>query len=180
MKLRILVVWAIVMVFLPAGPALRISPAAAAQPAQPPGTCQNIQLLIRPQSSEGAAGTITLIYRIHNLSGQACTLHGYPGVQLLDRRFMSLPTTVHRGGGFLGRIPVRLIRLGAYGNAYFTLSYSDVPINNQPCPAAYYLMIFAPNDFLPVVTYVVPRGGSITACSGNINVSPVTARPRFQ
>ena len=180
MKRMILVAWAIVTVFLPTGSALHVSPVAAALSAQPARTCQNIQLLIRPQSSQGAAGTIALIYRIHNLSAQACSLYGYPGVQLLDRRFLSLPTTVHRGGGFLGRIPVRLVRLGAYGNAYFTLSYSDVPVNNQPCPAAYNLMIFAPNDFLPVVTYAVPRGGSITACGGNINVSPVTARPRFQ
>lgn len=180
MRWMILVVWFIVTVFVPTGSGLRISPAAAAPVAQAGRPCQNIQLLIRPQSSQGAAGTITLIYRIHNLSGQACTLYGYPGVQLLDRHFLSLPTAVHRGGGFLGRIPVRLVQLGAYGNAYFTLSYSDVPINNQPCPAAFNLMVFAPNDLLPVVTYVVPRGGSIIACSGNINVSPVTARPRYQ
>jgi hypothetical protein len=113
--------------------------------------------------------------------GQECTLYGYPGVQLLNRQFLTLHTTVVRGQGYLvGPIPSRLVRVAAYGNAYFALGYSDVPVNSQPCPAARYLMIFAPNDFLPVVTYAVPRGGSITACGGNINVSPVTARPRFQ
>jgi hypothetical protein len=134
-----------------------------------------------PYASQGAAGHIAVIYRIHNLWGQACTLYGYPGVQLLDGHFLSLPTTVHRGpGGIVGAIPPRLIRIGAYGNAYFTLGYSDVPVNNQPCETAYYLMIWAPNDVLPVVTYAFTHAGRITACGGNLNVSPVTARPRYR
>ncbi len=117
-------------------------------------TCQNLQLLIRAQSSSGAAGTIGIIYRIHNMSNQPCTLTGYPGVQFLDRNFQSLPTAVHRGGGMVGSIPVRSIAIGAFGNAYFALFYSDVPaVNQPPCATAGYLMIFAPNDFLPVVTY---------------------------
>jgi hypothetical protein len=152
---------------------------AAAQPAQTAPRCQNIQLTIRVQSSQGAAGTIAIVYRIHNLTGRACSLFGYPGVQLLDRNFLSLPTTVHRGGGFLGSIPRQLVRLGGHGNAYFTLVYNDVPVNNRPCETASYLMIFPPNDYLPVVTYASTRGGSITPCTGNINVSPVTAHPRY-
>lgn len=117
------------------------------------GTCQNIPLLIRAQSSNGTAGTIGIIYRIHNMWNQSCILAGYPGVQLLDRKFQSLPTRVHRGGGFVGPVPVRTIPIPAFGNAYFTLFYSDVPaVNQPPCVTAGYVMIFAPNNFLPVVT----------------------------
>jgi hypothetical protein len=144
-----------------------------------PPTCQNIQLLIRPHSSNGAAGHIGIIYRIHNLSGRACFLEGYPGVQLLDRHFVSMPTTVTRGGSFIGSIPKQGVTLAAGGNAYFTLLYSDVPTGNGPCRTARNLMIFAPDNFLPVVTYAAPNGGGITACNGAVNVSPVTARPRF-
>jgi hypothetical protein len=152
---------------------------AAAQPARAAGTCQNIQLLIRPQTSQGAAGTIAIIYRIHNLTGRACTLYGYPGVQLLDRHFLSLPTTVHRGGSMMGSIPEQIVRLAAYSSAYFALFYSDVPVGNRPCEAAAtYLMIWAPNDVLPVVTYAAP-GGGITTCTGNIYVSPVQWQPRY-
>ena len=44
-----------------------------ARAAQASHTCRNIQLLVRAQSSEGAAGTIGVIYRIHNIQGRACT-----------------------------------------------------------------------------------------------------------
>jgi hypothetical protein len=40
-------------------------------------------------------------------------------------------------------------------------------------------MVFAPNNFLPVVTYATSGGGGITACNGALNVSPVTRSPRF-
>jgi hypothetical protein len=169
----------IALLVLPFGAPPNLSPAQAAAAAQSAPTCQNIQLLIRPHSSQGAAGTIGVIYRIHNLRSQDCTLTGYPGVQFLDRHFASLPTTVHRGGGAVGTIPVRTVTLRPYGNAYFALFYSDVPTANAPpCATAPYLMIFAPNTYLPVVTYAVP-GGSIHECSGTVRVSPVTAQPTY-
>jgi len=146
------------------------------------GTCQNYQLLIRPHSSQGAAGSIAVIFQIHNLSSHTCSLTGYPGIQLLTRQFTSLPTTVHRGrGDLVGAIPVRTVTLAPNGNAYFAMGYSDVIVNNQPCPRDYYVMIFAPNDYLPVVTYPFPGPGhTITACSGTLYVSPVTPNPRYQ
>jgi hypothetical protein len=181
MKVMALVAWTVASVFLPGANGARVSPVEAARPAQAARTCQNVQLLIRAQNSQGAAGTIAVIYRIHNLTGQPCTLFGYPGVQLLDRHFLSLPTRVHRGGYPVSAIQPRLVHITPHGNAYFTLVYSDVPVNNQPCEAtASYLMIWAPNDVLPVVTYASGGGGGITACTGNITVSPVTAQPRYQ
>lgn len=177
-KVVLVVVLAVFAISLPAvnGPNLRT--ADAARQVQANGTCQNIQLLVRPYRSQGAAGTIAIIYRIHNLSGRACTLYGYPGVQLLSRGFTTLPTTVTRGGGFLGGIPKQQVTLAPGGNAYFTLDYSDVPVNNGPCYTAVNLMIFAPGDFLPVVTFAYPHA-SITPCNGALNVSPVTPQPRY-
>ena|SRR5579875_175421 len=152
----------------------------AGAPARASTNCRNYQLLIRPQSSQGAAGHGAVIFRIHNLAGRSCTLIGYPGIQLLNRQFLSLPTTVHRGAGDLvGAIPKTLVTVPGNGNAYFALGYSDVTVNNQPCPTDYYLMVFAPNDYLPVVTFPFPRGGSIMACSGTVYVSPVTSTPRY-
>ena len=178
-RVLLLVVSIIAVLVVPLGVRSQLSLVQAAPAAQSARTCQNIQLLIRAQTSQGAAGTIGVIYRIHNLQSQPCTLSGYPGVQFLDRHFASLPTTVHRGGGDVGNVPVRTVTLSPYGNAYFALFYSDVPtINAPPCATAPYLMIFGPNNYLPVVTYAVP-GGSITECSGNIHVSPVTAQPTY-
>lgn len=180
MKALTPIVAALFAAMLLPGSGMRVSDSAAAQSVQPVRTCQNIQLLIQAQSSQGAAGHIVMIYRMHNLFGQACTLRGYPGVQLLNRNFVTLSTTVVRGpGNDIGSIPVRTVRISGHGNAYFALGYSDVPVGNRPCQVpARYVMIIAPNIYLPVVTYAAPRGGSIYSCTGVINVSPVTAQPR--
>jgi hypothetical protein len=177
-KVMLGTVLAAVAITLPGVTAMNAGGAVAARPAQAARTCQNIQLVVRPQNSQGAAGTIAIIYRIHNLYGRACTLYGYPGVRLLSRTFITLPTTVTRGGGFLGGIPKQPVMVPARGNAYFTLTYSDVPVNNGPCYTAPNVMIFAPGDYLPVVTYAYPHA-SIFACNGALNVSPVTSQPRY-
>jgi hypothetical protein len=177
-KVILVAAMTVVAMALPLADTMHTGGVEAARPAGVAHTCQNIQLMIRPQNSQGAAGTIAIIYRIHNLSRQPCTLYGYPGAQLLTRTFTTLPTTVTRGGGFLGSIPKQLVRLAAGGNAYFTLTYSDVPVNNGPCYKAPNLMIFAPGNYLPVVTYAYPHG-SIFACNGSLNVSPVTPQPRY-
>lgn len=180
MQRTLLFSWSILTVLVPTRGGVQGSTAYAAGPDQGVRACQNVQLVIRPYTSQGAAGHIGVIYRIHNLTARSCTLYGYPGVQLLDRNFLSLPTRAHRGVGIIvGPIPPRIVRLGARGNAYFALGYSDVPVNNRPCPTAYYLMIFPPNDFLPVVTYAA-AGGGITACRGALDLSPVTTQPRFR
>jgi Protein of unknown function (DUF4232) len=190
-KAIVFVACTIMAISLPAwGTVSRVTQVEAARSSLTPHACQNVQLLIRSSQSQGAAGHIAVIYRMTNLWNQPCTLYGYPGVQLLDRNFHSLPTHVHRGpGNLIGAIIPRLVRLGSYGHAYFAMGYSDVPVNNQPCPNAYYLMIIPPNDYLPVVTAAVVLGGiyrsqhkpsPITVCTGNVNVTPVTKRPRFQ
>jgi Protein of unknown function (DUF4232) len=181
-KAIVFVACTIVAISLPAwGTVSRVTQVEAAQAPQTARTCQNMQLLIRPGQSQGAAGHIAVIYRMTNLWNQPCTLFGYPGVQLLDGVFHSLPTHVHRGpGNLIGAITPRPVRLAAFGHAYFAMGYSDVQINNHPCPNAIYLMIIPPNDFLPVVTYSVAQREGIMACGGNVNVTPVTKRPRFQ
>lgn len=146
-----------------------------------PSTCSNMQLAVRSNGSNGAAGTIAVIYRLHNLRDQPCTLSGYPGVLLLDRNFHTLPNRERRGGVSIFRsIEPRLVTLAAFGNAYFVLSYNDVPVANRPCPTTRYLMIIPPNDFLPLVTYALSRGQGLTACSTYIYVSPVSQNPRYQ
>jgi hypothetical protein len=143
-------------------------------------TCQNTQLAVALQSSSGAAGTITAIYKLTNHSGTACSLYGYPGVLLLSKDFTSLPTTVQRGAGHnVGSIPKQTVQLAPNGNAYFAMGYSDVQVGSKPCQAkAPYLMVFAPNNKLPIVGYAGPNGGSNYSCTGAITVSPVTSTPR--
>jgi hypothetical protein len=146
--------------------------------------CYNIQLLVRAVRSQGATGHIGIIYRIHNTWGDTCTLQGYPGAELLDRQFHSLPTRVHRGNGFIisGNPPQPQVTLDSGHDAYFGLEYEDVPTGNEPCPRAPYLMVTPPNNNLPVVTYSYGgrSQGVITPCGGDITVSPVHATETFK
>ncbi|MDQ2741501.1 MAG: DUF4232 domain-containing protein, partial [Chloroflexota bacterium] len=98
----------------------------------------------------------------------------YPGIELLDSQFHSLPTQVQRGHIYATNPPrPRLVRVGPYGNAYFILEYSDVPGPGSYCPQVPYLMITVPNNNLPNVTYASGGGGHLTPCRGQVNVSPV-------
>ena len=116
------------------------------------------------------------MYRVHNILPGACSLHGYPGAMLLDRDFNSLPTHVATGLGYLAgkHAPVTVTLHGSH-DAYFVLEWEQNPSPGQTCPAAKYIMVIAPNDFLPVVTYA--GGAGIMACGGNLTASPVVPNP---
>jgi hypothetical protein len=140
--------------------------------------CTNVQLLIRPTSiGTGAAGHLARLYRAGLLFGGSCSLQGYPGVELLDRNFHTLPTHLKRGNGDIlhGPFATPRVVVGRRHPAYFALEYSDVPVGNLPCVAAPYLTITPPNDFLPVVTF----SGGILPCAGNIVVSPVESTAKL-
>jgi hypothetical protein len=135
--------------------------------------CSNIQLSVRRVAGSGAAGTVVVVYRLHVLWGGPCSLQGFPGVELLDKQFHSLPTQVQRGDGvsIIASVPVRQVVLDGQHDAYFALEYHHVPINNHPCYSPRYLMVIPPNDRLPIVTY-----SGIDYSCGTISVSPVTSR----
>ena len=143
--------------------------------------CQNIQLLVRPGGSNGATGHIAIMYRIHNILPGACTLFGYPGAKLLNRNFDSLPTRVNRGLSFLaGKNAPTTVTLQGNQDGYFILEWDHFPSPGQTCPPATYLLITAPNDNLPVVTYAARGGGAIVACGGDLTASPVSQHPLFR
>jgi hypothetical protein len=148
----------------------------AFQPAASPGTCANTQLVITARQSSGSAGHIGIMYRIHNQSNRTCTLHGFPGVVLLDKGFNTLPTHVTWATNLAGHHPVQLVALSPQGNAYFLLYWAEIPTGNEACPAARYLMVTAPNDRLPDVLYAA-RGFDITPCGGRLMATPVEPAP---
>jgi hypothetical protein len=153
---------------------LRALPQATAQAAPP--RCLNTQLNFTPGPGNGAAGSVYVLYRLHNLRAGACSMFGYPGVQLLDRDFHTLPTFLHRGGVVLnGRTTPAQVTVPGHGNAWFVIRYQDIPANNGSCTLAKYLMVIPPNAFLPIVGYAAQGARMVRACAGNISVSPVAA-----
>lgn len=138
-------------------------------------TCLASQLSIEPHQGGGAAGTISLTISMRNTSATACTLEGYPGMQLLNSQGTTIPTNVVRGT-FTGNAPSAasqppsLVTLAPGFSATFWLQYEDVPVGNETtCPASTKAQITPPNDTAPAL---VPL--DISPCNGGtVHVSPV-------
>jgi hypothetical protein len=138
-------------------------------------TCQSSGLSFSIGQGNGAAGTIEEPVIMTNTSGSACTLSGYPGMQLYDAAG-AIPTNVVRGGVTFGTAaangPVATVTLAPNGTAQFTLHYSDVPVDNESsCPTSTTAHITPPND---LASATVPL--AIAPCGmGTVHVSPVYA-----
>ena len=137
-------------------------------------TCQPSQLHIVQFGSSGAAGTHELTFSLTNSSTVLCTMHGYPGMLLLDARAGALPTNVMRGGGLaFENVAVTDVSLAPGQAAYFNLGYNDVITGTTTCSDAPQVEITPPNATSYAVVPVFP---SIDACNGGtLHVSPVFA-----
>ncbi len=140
-------------------------------------TCLASQLSIEPHQGGAAAGTIVLSVSMRNASATACTLQGYPGMQLLGAQGTPIPTNVVRGG-FSGSVPAAvsqapsLVTLAPGFTASFWLQYEDVPVGGETsCPSSAKAQITPPNDTSPALVAL-----AISPCNGGtVHVSPVLA-----
>ncbi len=136
-----------------------------------PSQCPTTKLIGTIAGSSGAAGTIETTVALKSTDSVACTLGGYPGLQLLGPTGSSLPTTVVRKGSysFTAMAPTT-VTLVAGQSAYFNIGYSDVPVGSETtCPTSGSLEVTPPNavDHLAVAATLAPGGG------GTMVVSPV-------
>jgi hypothetical protein len=121
----------------------------------------------------GAAGSIYYTLEFTNLSGQACTLHGSPGVSAVSLSGRQLGSTA--GGDYSGGTPPIMLASGA--TAYALLRYSDVITGNNFCKTlAAGLRVYPPNDF---ASKVIPFPIAVCTRSGLVymHVGPVQAAP---
>lgn len=154
--------------------------APAAAHASSPPRCYTTQLTVAPGPAQGAAGSIGQSVHFRNVSVHACTLYGYPGMQMLNGSGHDLTTYVHRGSSVtVMQRPVRLVTLGPGQQAAFDIGYADATgFGNERCPASARVEITPPNDYkaLTITWRLQPYGGSIPHLEcGLINVSPVYA-----
>ena len=69
-------------------------------------------------------------------------------------------------------IPKTVVVLKPGGSAYTAFMYSDVPTNNETCPAASYLLVIPPNE---TANTIVPLNGA-APCGGRLYSTPVMAK----
>ncbi len=136
--------------------------------------CQVAQLRVAAQTPNGAAGQIELTIGLTNVSPTACTLYGYPGLQLLDGNGAPLPTSVVRGGTTFGPTaanqPPAQVTLAPQATAAFTLHYEDVPVGTETtCPVSAEVEVTPPGNVghTAIALAIAPCGG------GTVHVSPV-------
>ena len=140
--------------------------AALHTPQAPTGNCLRNQLGVRSNGTNGAAGTIYGAWVFTNMSGSACKLYGYPGMQLFGKAGRPIPTTVRRN---LRPGPTH-VTLAPGASATFFSSYSDVPSGSQTCGTSAVAQITAPNA---VASLFIPA--RLGPCGGIVNVSAVRA-----
>lgn len=134
--------------------------------------CHTGRLYVTVSGSQGAAGTIEVNLRYRNIAPVTCTLYGFPGMQLVGASGQNLTTKLTWGhGSQLPNVPKRVIVLKSGGSAYTAFMYSDVPTNNETCPAAGYLLVIPPNE---TTNTIVPLNGA-SPCGGRLYSTPAMA-----
>jgi len=140
--------------------------ASAALHARGAANCVRAQLGVRNNGSNGALGTIHGAWVFTNRSDTACTLNGYPDLQLYGPAGRPMPTTVMQD---LAPAPSAVI-LAPGGSGTFFSSYSDVGSGSHACQTSAVIQITAPNADAP---HFIPA--KLQACGGVVHVSAVKA-----
>jgi hypothetical protein len=119
------------------------SPAAASVRAC---TAEDLGVWLAADQGDGAAGTIYYPLQFTNLSGHACSLHGFAGISAIDRSGHQLGSPARWDHG---RTP-RTVVLAAGATAHAVLGWSDVAIATapgcRPTFSATELRIYPPNQ----------------------------------
>lgn len=127
--------------------------------------CRAFRLAGAIIDQQGAAGSLFGRLILVNKSNRACRMRGFPRGFFIRPNGMPLDTTItHR------QAPRRLVRVAPGQAAAFQVRWSDVPIGNNPCPRAKWLMIKPPG---PSLHSVRVHFGS-TPCGGALQVGPIT------
>jgi Protein of unknown function (DUF4232) len=149
------------------------SPAAPAAVASTPRCGTSGLVVWMDTQGNGAAGTVYYVLEFTNLSRQACTLHGTPGVSAVSLSGRQLGSPA--GGDYTGDAPAVTLASGA--TAYVELQYSDVITANNHCKTlAAGLRVYPPNQFaskvIPIPIVACTRSGLVY-----MHVGPVQAAP---
>lgn len=116
---------------------------------------------------DGASGTFVSTITLTNVSGTACRFYAYPGIGLLSKQRMTLPSKLHRGkAGFATDPGPRLFTVQPGKAGAFAFSWSNHPVGAGRCPRVGFVEVTPPDekDFLLVpADFTVCQHGSVSA-----------------
>ena len=161
---------------------LATSPASGA-PTAP--RCAHRSLVVWVGPVTGAAGSTIAEFGFTNHSVGACSLHGYPYVQMLTRSGETLSTFDQKAPGAF-KIQAETVVLAASKTAYFGVVYADqTGYGSSTCPTSAALRFSAPQVSGTLTLHgsraeITPYGGTTRHLKcGVLHVTAVTAS-RFQ
>jgi Protein of unknown function (DUF4232) len=143
-----------------------------------PTACVTSQLTLTYTGTQGATGHLEATFALRNVSGRSCTLHGYPGAQLLDAAGHTLPTRLKQGKGFFPDtlLAPRQVVLRPGDDARFGLGFADNNeyVGGRPCRSAAWLKSAPPHA--AGALRVALTGGEhprFAPCGGQLVASPI-------
>ena len=145
-------------------------------------TCLSSQLTVEHGRVGAAMGHIGITAAgFKNISKSACTLRGYPSLQMLDAKGRRIATHMRHGASAsVPFIAINLVMLTPGKTAKFDLGYANqTGYGSASCPTSARVTVTPPNNLKPINArwHLQPYGGSTIAklrC-GEITVSPVYA-----
>ena len=146
--------------------------------------CGVRDLRAAPAREGVAMGTIVADFALINVVSHACSLDGYPRLQMPDASGHQVTTLERRAPiGSPGAGAVKAVTLAAAGRAYFTVWYEDATgFERAVCPRASALSIRAPGVAGDLTlrgkeARMEPYGGTIKQLRcGELSVGPVSAK----
>jgi hypothetical protein len=137
-----------------------------------PPLCADRTAAVRIATQEGAAGTISTVWRVRNTSSGSCRSFGYPGMDFHAQSGW-LDVQVHRGGFPNIDKPATQVILAPGQSLFFVSYWNDVDSNTGPCRPFDRVKVTLPDNFTPAKL-------ASTGCLNpeSVDVGPVTtSRP---
>ena len=133
--------------------------------------CADQTAAVAVASREGAAGTISTVWRVTNEAQTPCRSFGYPG---MDFHASSgwLDVQVHRGGYPNIDEPPATVVVSPGESLYFVSYWGDVDTSSGPCREFDRVKVTLPDNF---VSAKVTSSGCVDPLS--VHVGPVTSSP---
>jgi hypothetical protein len=133
--------------------------------------CTDRAAAVSVASREGAAGTISTVWRVTNESGHSCRSYGYPGMDFRTARGW-LDVHVQRGGfPAIDGQPAPVV-LAPGESLYFVSYWNDVTTDAGPCEQFDRVKVTLPDNF---VSARLASSGCLNP--GSVDVGPVTTSP---
>jgi Protein of unknown function (DUF4232) len=135
------------------------------------GRCSDLTASVSRASQEGAAGTISTVWRVKNTSSRPCRSSGYPGMDFHTASGW-LNVQVHRGGyANIDQSPKPIV-VPAGQSLRFTSYWGDATTSAGPCRAFDRVKVTQPDN---TTSAEVASTGCLNADS--VYVGPVTRAP---